>query len=102
MRHSGDSSNLDGMREILRAGTLGQSLRTLSPQDRVAAGWLVACGKALADRSSVISYEDAVVKVEVQDSAWMEEFAAMREHLKVELTRISGVSVIQLHFIVKR
>jgi hypothetical protein len=62
----------------------------------------VACGKALADRGTVISCDEAIVKVEVLDSAWLEEFAAMRESLRLELSRISGVPVTELHFIVKR
>ena len=102
MTYYSTNRNLEGMRELLRMGTLGRSLRTLSTQDRLAAGWLVACGKALADRGSMISYDNAVLRVEVQDSQWLEQFAAMREHLKVELTRISGVPVTELHFIVKR
>jgi hypothetical protein len=83
-------------------GTLRRSLSTLSVEDRLAAAWLVACGKALANRSTVISCEDAIVRIEVLDSAWLEEFAAMKECLKLELARISGVPVHELHFIVKR
>jgi hypothetical protein len=102
MTYYNGNHDLEGMRELLRTGTLGRSLGTLSAEDRLTAAWLVACGKALAHRGTVISCGDSILKVEVLDSAWLEEFAAVRDHLRRELTRISGVPVRELHFIVKK
>jgi hypothetical protein len=50
----------------------------------------------------VVDYKDALVTAEVLDGAWLGELRVMKEHLKLELTRISGVPVAELHFIVKR
>ncbi|WP_334269279.1 DciA family protein [Edaphobacter sp. HDX4] len=90
------------MREVLRTGGLARSLRHLPAQDRLAAAWLVVCGKALADRSCVVEYKDAQVTVEVLDGAWLEELRVMKEQLKLELTRIARVPVAELHLVVKR
>lgn len=92
---------MEGMRDLLRAGTLRRSLRGLQAKDRLAATWLVVCGKALANRSSVVGYGDAVVEIEVLEG-WLDEVKSMKEHLKMELPRISGIPVSELHFIVKR
>lgn len=65
--------------------------------------WIVACGPALAERATVIGYDrSGMVSVEVRDRAWLNEIEGMRDYLKVELARIAGVKVAELHFIVKR
>jgi hypothetical protein len=65
--------------------------------------WTIACGKALAERGSIVGYDRAgVVRVEIRDRAWLREIEGMREYLKSELAKIAGVKVAELHFIVKR
>ena len=51
---------MEGMRDLLK-NTLGQSLNALGDEDRLAAAWPVACGKAMAERGRVVGYEDGVV-----------------------------------------
>jgi hypothetical protein len=93
--------DLEGMRELLK-GSLGRSLRAMRDEDKLAAAWPVACGKALAERGTVVGYEGGVVRVEVADGAWMRQMMSMQGQLAGELARIAGVKVSEIHFVVKR
>jgi predicted nucleic acid-binding Zn ribbon protein len=92
---------LEGIRDIFRE-SLGRSLQTLQEEDRVAAAWPVACGKAMAERGQVIGFQNGVVRVEVEDGAWLQQLMSMRRQLAAELALISGVRVSEIHFERKR
>ncbi|MGH9596726.1 MAG: DUF721 domain-containing protein [Edaphobacter sp.] len=92
---------LDGMRDLLK-GSLGRSLSALRDEDRLAAAWPVACGKAMAGHGTVVGYADGVVRVEVEDAAWLQQLMSMRRQLAGEMARIAGVSVSEIHFEMKR
>ncbi len=92
---------LESMRDLLK-GSLGRSLRAMPEQDRLAAAWPVACGRAMAERGEVVGYEDGVVMVEVADAAWMRQMMSMQGQLAGGMGRIAGVKVSRIHFIVKR
>lgn len=92
---------MEGMRDLLK-GTLGRSLRSLQEEDRLAAAWPVACGKAMAERGTVVGYADGVVRVEVADEAWMRQMMSMRGQLTGALAQISRVKVTEIHFEMKR
>ena len=89
------------MRDVLR-GSMGRSLRALRDEDRLAAAWLVACGRVLAEHGAVVGYADGTVQVEVNGAAWLEQLKSMRAELTAELARIAGVPVTGIHFVVKR
>ena len=89
------------MRELLK-GSLGRSLEGMSEEDRLAASWPVACGKAMAGHGTIASYTDGVVRVDVVDGAWLRQMMSMRGQLTGELARIAGVRVREIHFEVKR
>jgi predicted nucleic acid-binding Zn ribbon protein len=93
--------SLEGMRDLLKA-SLRRSLGALSDEDRVAAAWPVVCGRAMAERGAVIGYEDGVVRVQVEDGAWLRQLVSMRLQLAVEMARIAGVKVSEIHFEEKR
>jgi predicted nucleic acid-binding Zn ribbon protein len=92
---------LEGMRDLLK-GSLGRSLIALREEDRLAAAWPVACGKALAGRGIVVGYADGVVRVQVEDGAWLQQLRSMRGQLAGEMARIAGVRVSEIHFERKR
>jgi hypothetical protein len=92
---------MEGMRDLLRA-TLGRSLGALSDEDRLAAAWPVACGKAMAERGTVVGYADGVVRVEVAGEAWMRQMMSMRRQLAGTMAQISCGKVTEIHFEVKR
>ena len=93
--------SLDGMWEMLRS-SLGRSLQALKEEDRLAAAWPVACGKAMAEKGHVVGFEDGVVRIEVEDAAWLRQLMSLRGQLAAELARISGVRVSEIHFERKR
>ena len=92
---------MEGMRDLLK-GSLGRSLKAMPPEDRLAAAWPVACGRAMADRGTVIGYIDGEVWVEVQDGAWLRQMLSMQGQLAGQMARIAGVKVSKIHFKVKR
>jgi hypothetical protein len=92
---------MEGMRDLLK-GSLGRSLGTLQDEDRLAAAWPVACGKAMAGRGTVVGYADGVVRIQVEDVAWLRQLMSMRGQLAQEMARIAGVRVSEIHFEQKR
>jgi hypothetical protein len=89
------------MRELLK-GALGRSLSGLCDEDKLAAAWPVACGKTLAERGTVVGYLDGIVRVQVEDGAWLRQLMSMRGQLAGEMARIAGVPVREIHFEKKR
>jgi hypothetical protein len=92
---------VENMRDLLK-GSLGRSLKAMPPEDKLAAAWPVACGRAMADRGTVIGYVDGEVWVEVQDGAWLRQMMSMQGQLAGQMARIAGVKVSKIHFKVKR
>ena len=92
---------MQGIRDLLK-GSLGQSLSSLRDEDKLAAAWPVACGKTMAERGTVVSYDDGVLRVQVEDRAWLHQLMSMRGQLAREMARIAGVMVSEIHFEMKR
>jgi hypothetical protein len=92
---------MEAMRELLR-GNLGRSLRDLRDEDRLAAAWTVACGRAMAERGVVVGYEAGVVRVEVADAVWMRQMMSLRGVLEREMAKIAGLPVSGIHFELKK
>ena len=88
---------MEGMRALLR-GSLGKSLATLSPLDRLAAAWPVACGSALAARGELLAFNDGHLTIRVADAVWLDQMRAMRLRLTGELARIAAVDLREIHF----
>jgi hypothetical protein len=93
--------SLEGIRDLLK-GSLGRTLEGLNDEDRLAAAWPVACGKAMAERGSVMGYADGIVLVQVEDGVWLRQLTSMRGQLAGEMARIAGVRVRDIHFEMKR
>jgi predicted nucleic acid-binding Zn ribbon protein len=74
----------------------------LCDEDRLAAAWPVACGKTMAGRGTVVGYDDGVLRVQVEDKAWLQQLMSMRGQLAGEMARIAGVTVSTIHFEMKR
>lgn len=92
---------MEDMRTLLRS-TLGRSLQAMRPEDKLAAAWPVACGKAMAERGTVVGYADGEVWIEVEDGAWLRQMMSMQGQLAGQMGRIAGVKVSRIHFKVKR
>jgi hypothetical protein len=85
------------MRDVMR-GALGGSLKSMPPEDRIAAAWPVACGQKIAERTRIAGLEGAVLTVEVADTAWLKQMRSMSEKLKHDLRSIAGVDVTDILF----
>jgi hypothetical protein len=92
---------MEGMRDLLKV-SLGRSLSALGEEDRLAAAWPVACGKALAEHGAVVGYGDGVVRVQVEEGIWLRQLISMRGQLVGEMGRIAGVRLSEIHFEKKR
>lgn len=88
---------MEGMRDILKS-SVGKTLHGLSAEDRIAAAWTVASGRALAERSVVVGFADGIVFVEVSDSAWLQQLMTIGSHLKSQIAQIAEVEVTAIHF----
>lgn len=86
------------MRDVLR-GSLGRSLRDLTPEDRLVAAWQVVCGAALAAHGKVSHLDEKnVLHVQVDTPQWFAEFLDRRSALAQEVARVAGVPVAGIHF----
>jgi hypothetical protein len=93
---------MEAMRELLR-GSMGRSLRAMRDEDRLAAAWAIACGRAMAEHGVVIGYEaGGVVRIEVSDQLWMGQMISLRGALARDMARIAGLPVSGIHFELKR
>ena len=92
---------MEAMRDVLR-GSLGRSLRGIRDEDRLAAAWTVACGRAMADRGTVVGYEAGVVRVEVADAVWLRQMNSLRGVLERDIARIAGLPVAKIEFELKQ
>ena len=92
---------MEAMRDLLR-GSMAQSLRNIGDEDKLAAAWTVACGRAMAERGTVLGYEAGVVRIQVADAVWMQQMVSLRGVLERELARIAGLPVAAIHFELKK
>jgi hypothetical protein len=92
---------MDAIRQVLR-GSLRHSLGLCAEADRLAAAWVVACGRALAGHGEVTGYNDGEVEIAVDGDSWLEQFRVMGAELRGELERIAGVRVAGIHFYKKK
>lgn len=91
---------MERLRDVIQFGRRS-GFDTISDQDRLQMAWVVICGRVMAERARVAGYEGGVAKIEVQERAWLDEMRAMSSHLATGLSRVAGIKVSRLHFIVK-
>ncbi len=92
---------MDGMRDVLK-DSLSRALRSLQEEDLAAVAWTVTCGRVMAERSTVSSFDNGILRVEVADGAWLRQLNSMKSQLEAELARIANVKVKAIHFELKR
>ena len=71
-------------------------------QDRLAAAWTVACGRAMAEHGAVVGYEAGVVRVEVADAVWMRQMISLRRRAGARDGAHRGLPVAAIHFELKK
>ncbi len=90
---------MDRMRDVLR-GSMAVSLRSMTPEDRLAAAWPVVCGQRIAERTEVLGLEAGKLRIRVADAAWQQQMQSMAERLRHELARIAGVPLTDILFLI--
>ena len=86
------------MRDFLR-GSLARSLQTLTAEDRLAAALPQVCGTALASHCEIERLDERqVLHLRVSDREWLGPLLAMRDVLRSDLARTSGVPLHGLQF----
>jgi predicted nucleic acid-binding Zn ribbon protein len=83
---------MEEMRSVLK-NTLGKTLQTFPVEDRLEAVWRVTCGKALAEHGRVTGYSDGVLRVEVNDEAWMEQMKSLRSKIESDMAWFAGYTL---------
>lgn len=73
-------------------------MSAMRDEDRLAAAWPVACGKAMAEHGEIMELSDGVLRIAVTDAAWLGQMRATRAVLEREMARISGVALGGIHF----
>ena len=89
---------MEAMRDLLRT-TLGKSLASLTPLDRLATAWPIAAGHGIAERSAVTSLHDGAVTVTVADAGWQAQLRTIGAQLQGDLQRISRVPLTAILFV---
>ncbi|HWB32475.1 MAG TPA: DciA family protein [Acidobacteriaceae bacterium] len=86
-------------RDFVRAH-LSRALSSAGPEDRLAAAWTAACGRAMAGHGAIDSYDPATatVHIRVTDTVWLNQMSALRATLSRDLASLSGLPVRDLHF----
>ncbi|MGI4758974.1 MAG: DciA family protein [Janthinobacterium lividum] len=86
------------MSDLLRT-TLGRSLSTLSPLDRLGAAWPVVAGHAIGERSHVAAFDNGTVTVVAEGAGWIRQLNFMADQLRSDLARVSRVPLTDILFI---
>ncbi|MGO8984558.1 MAG: DUF721 domain-containing protein [Terriglobales bacterium] len=63
--------------------------------------WPVACGSAVAERTSAVSFSDGILQVEVADAGWRRELTHLAPRYVALVNKYSAGQVKRIEFIVK-
>jgi len=63
--------------------------------------WPLACGSAVATRTSALSFDNGVLRVEVPDVGWRSELRNLAPQYLAVINRYSGVAVSKIEFVIR-
>lgn len=66
--------------------------------DRLQVAWPVACGPVMARHGILAGLDGSILRIVVDDGAWLQQMVAMRPVLERELSRIADVRLAAIHF----
>jgi len=73
-------------------------LKGAAPEDAVVLAWPLACGSAVAARTSAIAFEDGTLRVRVPDRGWQFQLEAFSPQYAQKIAQICGVAVTAIRF----
>ncbi len=62
--------------------------------------WPVACGQAVAARTSALDFESGILTVEVPDAGWRAELRSLAPQYLAVINRYAGSGVRRIEFVV--
>jgi hypothetical protein len=77
-------------------------LKDAPPDEAVALAWPLACGSAVARRTSPISFANGELRVQVPDSGWKAQLEGFSAHYRQKMSELSGVAVERISYEVVR
>lgn len=73
-------------------------LKGAPPADAVMLAWPLACGSAVAARTSAIAFEDGTLRVRVPDRGWQCQLEAFSPQYAQKIAQICGFPVTAIRF----
>ena len=91
--------------ELEQAGSglekiVAQSLRLAPRSQAPLMAWPVVCGSAVAERTSALSFEDGVLRVQVAGLGWKAELQALAPRYLAMINRYTTDAVRRIEFVV--
>ena len=62
--------------------------------------WPIACGQAVASRTSALDFDEGVLRVEVPDAGWRAELKSLAPQYLAVINRYSGSNVRRIDFVI--
>ena len=81
---------------------VAQSLRQSPAADAPLMAWPVVCGSAVAERTSAVSFEGGVLRVEVADAGWKAELQSLAPRYVAAINRYTTEAVNRIEFVIAR
>jgi hypothetical protein len=78
------------------------SLRRVPAGSGPLLAWTIACGQAVAARTSALDFVDGILRVEVPDSGWYSELRSLAPQYLAVINRYTGGGVRRIEFVVRK
>jgi predicted nucleic acid-binding Zn ribbon protein len=76
------------------------SLRRAPAGEGPVLAWPIACGPAVAERTSALDFKLGVLRVDVPDKSWRKELQSLAAQYLAVINRYTGESVKRIEFVV--
>jgi hypothetical protein len=77
-------------------------LKNAPPEEAVVLAWPLACGSAVAARTSALEFQSGTLRISVPDRGWQSQLEAFSPQYAEKITQISGVPVTTIRYVLAR
>jgi Dna[CI] antecedent, DciA len=77
-------------------------LKNAPPDEAVVLAWPLACGSAVAERTSAVAFENGTLRVRVPDRGWQCQLESFSPQYAQKIAQISGIAVTAIRYEVAR
>jgi predicted nucleic acid-binding Zn ribbon protein len=78
---------------------LVQSLRQAPPGEAPLLAWSVVCGSGVAERTRALSFDNGVLRVEVESPRWNSELQSLAPRYLAAINRYTSEAVSRIEFV---